>query len=139
MTYTKKQFLEDVKKEAVVLKKHATKEELYRLDFSRLRYDEPISCIYGLVTGFCRNERAVELIGKCCTRFFHNDALGKIARSDDNTEAEKVISEFVNGPVSEKPRSMDFVSSIETYIYLKDAKRENLIDFLKGTRKDLVL
>jgi hypothetical protein len=139
MTYTKKQFIEDVKKEARALREHATKDELDKLDFQTLKYDEPTACIYGQMAFQCRSERASELIGLCCKRFFNNDVLGRIEFAKSRVSIDKAITEEVNGETCDDIGSMAHVSCIETYICLPDAQRKNLIDYLKGNRNDLVL
>lgn len=141
MTYTKKQFLEDVAAEATALKEHATPEELARLDIKKFDPQHQRRCIYGLATGDCRSDRAVELITKCCPRFIHSMALYKIAlgEHDGSDEAFSVIPQFVNGKKWDGEKNLKYVSTIETYIYLPEAQNANLIAFLKGERKDLVL
>lgn len=139
MTYTKKQFLEDVAVEATALKEHATKEELAKLDFSKLQYDSPSGCIYGSMTGWCRNERAIYLIRNCCTKIFNNDVLMGVAESFSGVGREKVIAQHSTDKAPEDLVNMEYVSSIEAYIYMPEAHTKNLIAFLKGERKDLVL
>lgn len=132
MTYTKKQFLEDVAKEARALKRHATKEELSWLNVKTFDPKDEELCIYGQITGMCRSKRAVELMTVCAKRFFKNIVYNAIDIGDN-------ILDEVNGKKSHEPESMDFVSAIETYIATPDAKNKNLIAFLKDERKDLVL
>src|SRR6185312_6258352 len=71
--YTFEQFIKDVKKEVVALRKHAKTEELKKLSIYMLDPMQPTLCIYGLMTGDCRNERAADLIFKCCKRFIINE------------------------------------------------------------------
>lgn len=118
MSYTKKQFLEDVAKEARALKKHATKEEKEKLDFSNLWPNDVTLCVYGQMTGYCDSPRATELI-KACTKKFFFDSHNGFAYTDE-------FSEYLWSP-------------LERYITHDDAQNKNLIDFLKGERKDLVL
>lgn len=133
MRYTKKQFLDDVSKEAKKLKKLATPEEKDNLNFSRFNPNGRSNCIYGQMTGDCRNNRAIELIGKCCIRYVKNP--WQLEEINNFTGLKKNI----NGTKNETPRSLTYFSLIEAYIFMNLAKRENLIAYLKGERKDLVL
>jgi hypothetical protein len=139
MTYTKKQFIEDVKKEASALRKHATKEELDKLGIEILNPHSTDDCLYGQMTGYCRSERAVSLITKCCRRFLSIKALDAMLSAGDSKTALTEIRKHVNGTKSEEPRRIKFISAIETYIGTPFAKNKNLIDYLKGNRNDLVL
>lgn len=146
-TYTKKQFIEDVKKEARALKENATKEETSRLDFDDLDPNSPTRCVYGQMTGSCQNDRAVDLIKKCCVRVIHNC----IDDFDGAPRPMSVISKHVNGKVPEDFRdnrhdssnnifeSITYLSPLETYIASPFGKNANLIAYLKGERNDLVL
>lgn len=136
MTYTKEQFIDDVKAEAKALREHATKEELGRLDFNNLDPNDKRYCIYGLMTGNCNSERAIELITKCCTRYFHNnDVMG-------NMSSFEIAAQRVNGGTcdlaSARGLEIRYFSSIETYIFFGDRKR-NLIAYLRGETDDLNL
>lgn len=139
MTYTKKQFLEDVAKEAVALKKHATVQELERLDYSTFSATSESGCVYGQMTGHCSSKRAHELIRSCCIRLVDN---GKWTRTNFRS-----VYKAVNGPVKSieqlnelrGPSELYFISQMEAYIQGASAKNKNLIDFLKGNRTDLVL
>lgn len=119
MTYTKKQFLEDVAAEATALKEHATAEELAKLDFSNLSANDVARCVYGQMTGYCDSERASILIMQCAPKLYN-------ALYDGQTHPIKDFETF-------------YWSPIEKYILGDDAKNANLIAFLKGERKDLVL
>jgi len=120
-SYTKKQFIEDVKKEAMALRKHATKEEIGKLDFENL---EPLSvtrCIYGQLTGECDTPRASQLIRQCAPVLFE-------------------IADFnERGPIPVTEFQYYHSSPIERYITGKGAKNKNLIAYLKGECNDLVL
>lgn len=143
MTYTKKQFLEDVEKEARALKKNATKEELSKLDFKTFSPQYPDRCVYGQMTGDCFSKRAHRLIKDCCIRLVDNEKFSPLFKPE-------TIYNAVNGkPTSVKKlneaRSPEikwtpaYISALEGYIMLPWAKNANLIAFLKGERKDLVL
>jgi hypothetical protein len=139
MTYTKKQFIEDVKKEARGLRKHATKEELAQLDFKNFDPLNEDDCIYGQCGGSCRSRRAVELITKCCRRFVKNEVYIALSEAASLDDAMAGINRALNGERSESPYTIEYISMIETYIATPDAKNKNLIDYLKGNRNDLVL
>jgi hypothetical protein len=143
MVYTRKQFIQDVTKEAVALKKHATKDELKHLNPFRIDPNDERACIYGQITGNCKSKRACELVFKCCTRYFEaggsfNPTLGfsNAKQNVNGTSIEGVID--AEGLARDRVRMRHF-SSIETYILLPSAKNKNLIDFLKGDRNDLKL
>jgi hypothetical protein len=118
-TYTKKQFIEDVKKEAMALKEHATREELGKLDFTILNPNSGHLCVYGQLTGMCDSDRADELIKECAPRLYVH------------------LDDFVAVPTNNFENF--YWSPIEKYILDDDAKNKNLIDYLKGNRNDLVL
>ncbi len=137
MKYTKKKFLEDVAKEARAIKKHATEKEILNLSFENLNVASFNNCIYGQMTGDCTKQRGVELIETCCKRYVDLDSITRI-----RWEGWKAISRKINGtkpPSKRYPGTIKFLSSIEAYIAMPTAKNENLIAYLKGERKDLVL
>lgn len=147
LNYTKEQFLKDVEKEVRALKRNATEEELSNLDALILNPQSQRSCIYGQLTGSCHSLRASQLIFNCCKRFvefpdgvdvFHADkGFSKIKGLINGSKIKGVkdADQFYD------TRSWDikYFSSIETYIMFPNAKNKNLIAFLRGERKDLVL
>jgi|SRR6185295_18110077 len=147
-TYTKEQFLADVKAEAVALRQHATKEELGRLSFDLLDSANFEHCVYGQMTGNCCSTRALELIWLCCTRFIKMPAnkdlpIGSFTalRSCINGVRPENIStlEQFNTTRDKLWGEIQHFSSIEGYIYLPDSKNENLISYLRGETDDLNL
>jgi hypothetical protein len=149
MTYTKKQFIEDVKKEARALRKNASRAELNKLEFEILNPSAFESCVYGCMTGDCRSPRAATLIHKSCKRYFHQLS-GLRHCQDVGTRPMDIIKEKVKGSkVKGVESAKDFrntrsgviryFSSIETYILMPGNKNKNLIAYLKGERNDLVL
>lgn len=132
MKYTKKQFLADVRIEADAIKANATKNELNKLSSISLDWDRKDACVYGLMTGYCRNERAIELITQCCKKFIHTVG---------SRFSLKTILENANGETAElqKETHIKFVSSIEAYISLPQAENENLIAYIKGESDKLIL
>lgn len=149
INYTKAQFLKDVEKEVRALKKTATKDELLKLDFDNLDPDSGTRCIYGQITGECSSPRASELIFRCCARYVEN--------LPDNGHHEfpaakgfNVVKPLINGTSIEGVTDLksfrqhrgfvlNYFSSLETYIMLPNAKNKNLIAYLRGERKNLVL
>lgn len=134
---TKAEWLKAVKQEARNLKKYATKEELQKLDFETFDPENPQCCIYGQIADNCATPRAVELIKKCCNKMVKSDEWMLIG-----AETFTKLKNRINGKVGDLGRifaSSRYFSSIEAYIVLKDAKNENLINFLKGKTKNLDL
>lgn len=140
MSYTKKDFIEDVKKEARALRKHATKEELANLDIKSFMPQDEELCVYGQLTGTCFSDRAHKLIKSCCIRLVDNEIF--MPASDPNS-----VYDAING----KPRSIrhlnetrrrftpNYLSTLEAYILLPDAQNKNLIAYLKGETNELNL
>lgn len=118
-------------KEATRLKKHATKEELSKLDFDTLHPDHWQRCIYGQMTGDCFSQRAYELILECAPRVY-------VAPLSDSTSCGLEPDGKLNGkPHSIKHHSVRgdyYFSPIERFIYLpgNKGKTKKLISFLKG-------
>jgi hypothetical protein len=108
--------------EATNLKKHATQEELNKLDIKRLFSSQVDLCVYGQMTGICFSERATELMKTCCKRVY-------------NTDAGSVRDCSVNGSPENKNR-IHFWSPIEVFIdqyrNQNNGNNEQLIKFLKG-------
>lgn len=65
MKYISKELEAAVLKEALAINKYATEAEIKKLVISTLEPDSFYSCIYGSMTGDCRNDRAIELITNC--------------------------------------------------------------------------
>lgn len=134
--YTREQFLTDVAAEARALKEHATREERERLSIEKLDPNSRISCIYGLMCFGCESERAIELITKCCPRFFVNN--------NKHTYSLHDVQETANGSTCDLSTrinygSIEHFSSIETYIFTEGNSNANLIAFLRDETKELVL
>lgn len=141
MRYTKKQFLADVAKEAKALKKNATKGELEKIELQHLNPNDAAQCIYGLATGDCRSKRAADLIEKCCVKYFVMGDDGFNFNQGMREVSSRVNGSHVDGFKTERTvrYRTDHFSAIEAYICTPFAKKKNLIDYLKGERKDLVL
>ena len=137
MKYTKKQFFVDVAKEVESLKKNATKEEIERLNITTLMPSKKDSCIYGQMTGDCTTARAIELIGMSCQRYINTSSASKIRNNGID-----FIQGNINGTSIPRRRSgfdVGWFSTLEAYIVLPEAKNKNIIAYLKGEKKTLVL
>jgi hypothetical protein len=116
-----KQYFNNVKKEIINLRNHATKEELNRLDFNELDGLNGTKCIYGQMAKHCHTDRALELIKKCCKTKTSFESL-----SDDETQS--VI------PRSESEFSFSY---LEHFICNYLDHNEMVIKYLKGESDEL--
>ncbi len=138
---TKKQFLADVMHEIEMLKKHATPEEIGRLDFNNFRPSGITSCIYGQMTYKCTSDRAKELMGASCIRQMKLSS----GCTDLNQKGFETISGMINGPYDSRTwnrygsRDWSYLSALEGYINLKGAKNKEIISYLKGEIPKLTL
>lgn len=115
---------EAVLKEAKLLKKNATEQQLDALDFKILNGSNTTLCIYGQMTGCCFSPEAHNLILKCAVPW-----------SDDLLSC-KVREKPKNGLENRASRSF---TAIEHYICRKGANNKDLIYYLKGKRKKLTV
>jgi hypothetical protein len=60
----KSEFLAMVQEELDTIKTKATKEEIGKLELSKFSHRSRYECIYGLMTGICKSDRAKEIFGK---------------------------------------------------------------------------
>lgn len=102
-----------VVKEALRLRKHATKEEKESLVASLIIPDHMFRCIYGTMTGSCNNYRAKELKSKCTVPY---------SSSIDKFEKTKDI----------KFDKFYCFSPIEFYINQEGAKLDDLVGLIKS-------
>jgi len=148
----KSEFLKDVKHEIDMLKKHATKEELSKLDFYKFNYKSGFQCIYGQMTGTCESKRAEELMGKSCIRVFESPSgVSSLGESSFNEIKKHINGENKNQTWNvdglgnhwltgeKKLRNYKHLSALEGYICLKGAKVNNIIRYLKGESDKLTL
>lgn len=119
----KNELKQRVIEEAVKLKEHATKEELERLDFAKLKPLHSGWCVYGQLAGDCHNERAKDLLSLCAKPYTADAAIF----------LETGRTEFVAGE-----RRYAF-SAIEFYINQDNAQNATLISFLRGEREGLTI
>lgn len=145
----KKDFLNDVKHEIDMLKKHATKKELNELNFKTFNPRYPDSCIYGQMTGGCDSGRARVLMNKSCLRIF--DFKSHYEEGVDNLMGETYssIKNKINGDYSgqtwnrncdnSSTRTYQYLSALEGYICLKGSKANHIIDYLQDKTNSLIL
>lgn len=144
MTYTFEQLKEDVRKEAEALRVHATKEELGGIsleEFNPRHYD---GCIYGMCTGDCHNERAIELIQQCTPRFFKEEIFEDIPVFGVDGIVKNANGTIVSNLLEERTKEYKgkgdvHYSAIEAYILLPEAQNANLIAYLRGETDNLEL
>ena len=67
----KSEFLQDVAHGVKMLKKHAFKTELIKLNLETFDQRRVSECIYGQMTGHCGSKRAKRLMDKSCIRVFN--------------------------------------------------------------------
>lgn len=135
--YTEEQLYQDVLSEATSLRELATPPEKNNLNVYTIFPSNREKCVYGQMTGSCNSPRAIELMQKCCTQYFHNEDY-------DLTSLREVLS-HVNGKdsVVVAPRvrrhGIAYFSSIESYIIIKGAKCAELLSYIKGETNELNL
>jgi len=112
-----------VAEEAKSLMEYATVEERNKLNFKELKPNYITSCIYGQMTGGCRNVRAVELLNQCAKPYSRQ--LLRHSKPLNNKEFD--VDSFY------------FYSPIECYINKNEAKNESLISYLRGETDNLKL
>lgn len=133
-----------VKSELKNLRKNATQEELIKLGKNRINPDNRYMCIYGQMTGDCCSDRAIELIRNCCVKL--TSILNMITAHGINDPMSMKRLDTVNLD-SMTPRSWEkddfierrdynYLSPMETYIFLNDAKKKEIIDYLKTGNKE---
>lgn len=143
---TKAEFLKDVAHEVKMLKKHALPEEIAELRFSEFDPFSKSRCIYGQMTGDCRSGRAVDLIMSCCKRVVNNDfdTTGHKNPDGRNMALFTDVEARINGAptrahIFEGDSYIGYLSALETYIQMGDARNSNVISYLKGETKKLEL
>lgn len=141
--YTTNQLIADAAKEAKLLKKHASKSELIALRIDELAASNIHKCIYGQMTGDCFSNRAAELIQLCTPRYFTHAAIAETAQNTIATIARaangQTVKDFKNNRIGRGGYSPIHFSAIEVYITWIGAKNDNLIAYLRGETKKLIL
>jgi hypothetical protein len=118
--------------EARKLKKLITPEEINRLDPYKLDGKSNSKCIYGLITGSCKSERAKELIDACTTKVFVTKAGFKCAVLDSELGDRPEIA-FAD------ERVYFYVSPIEKLTYKSPENGVRILNYLKGITHKLIL
>ncbi len=145
---TKEQFLKNVVQEVNNIKKYATKSEINKLDFDNLIPDSHSRCIYGQMTGDCRSSRASNLIYKSCKSYINDGGIITSKFKDiqsnivNNIPGVKNLKSFKNNRLKKgyyNIHTIEYYSSLETYLFHKGAKIKHIIDYLKGNTKKLIL
>lgn len=139
MQYDKEQFIWDVINEALAIRENATQEERNNLNYFELNASNIHKCIYGQMTGHCNSDRSLELIRKCCTRYFKQVALRSWSTIDyvlSNVNGVRVDRDF---EANRKARmSMQHFSAVEIFIATGHRSlNANLIAYLRGETDEL--
>ena len=119
------QVLPLVIEEALNIKENATSEEIAKLDEDKVNGEDQRKCIYGLMTGHCNTDRAIELIKKCCTRVYN-------VKNWENRLNGHASDIHVG---SQDHRHVIYLSPIElaiSYSYGGKYAARNIIKFIKG-------
>ncbi len=125
---TTEELLPLFRKEAELLRIHATPEEIKSLHSADINPDHVHTCIYGQMTGHCHSERAFELIKLCCDKTFSDSLYANGAL----TEAHKTATRRTGSPFAAT------WSPIEKYIVTATpAKIGKLVNFIQGTSQSL--
>lgn len=147
----KQEFLEAVEKEIILIKKHAKKENLKDLNIDLLDSSNSQHCIYGQITGDCRSLEAKRLMNLCCKKIFVVDAGVQDLMGKKFSKVKEFLDEKYNGQTwDESPeevidgvkcltRTYSYLSVLEGYLCLKNAKIKKVFDFLEGKSKNLNL
>lgn len=134
---TREEFLKDVEHEVRMLFKHATPEEIAKLNFNTFNNHNAERCIYGQMTGDCRTVRAKELMDLSCVRVMDvEDGSKNCTNWNDDFKVNgeytgqtwQYMSLLRNGYYR---RNWSHLSALEAYICLEDAKVENIYAFLQ--------
>jgi hypothetical protein len=147
----KSEFLVDVIHEIKALKANATVEELAALDLNYLNPKSSNLCIYGQMTGYCASQRAKELMDVSCIRVWDFTTSEPISSRRSQPYTFDEIKDSINGSYSRQTweeliltstdsdwyRDYNYISALEGYICLTDAKLKPIIDYLKGEIESL--
>lgn len=133
------ELLDLVVEEAINLKKHATKEELLKLNYSDMSGDSQFSCIYGQMTGDCLSKRAYELIHKCCQRvYITNDISNRLGASTLNGKPEKLAENLIIDRLDYYSSPIEvFLFKYKEELYTDSIYVKRLVKFLKGEINEL--
>lgn len=119
-----KDFIMDVLYEINHIKKHATKEEISRLDFEEFSPERIDKCIYGQMTGDCFSKRAEQLMPK------KHDAIFNLLNGKSKIN-------FIKDMQLNDEQSFTVLEVFVSLNY-KD-QNAGIIRYLKGETEDIVL
>lgn len=125
-----KSYINNVIKEINNIKINATKEEIDKLNIETLTPSDGYQCIYGQMTGYCFNFRAVELIQLCCktkTSFY-----GLLYNETQDVKPRQVKPRQVN-------KNINSFSYLEHFISNYKENNKNIIDYIKEKTETLTL
>ena len=131
--------IQAVKNELIALKKHATEEEINKLDIGYLNPEDYNLCIYGLMTGNCLNKRAKELLN-LSSNIDDFILLPRIVRNSLESEypIKTSIEESRQQNVSNLSSLLYYISPLENYIMeANNLILHNIIRFLKDEISDI--
>lgn len=144
--YTWKKFLSDVTKEVELIKVHATKEEKNELNLDYFNPSSPSNCVYGQMAGDCCSSRAHKLIFKCCQKYLVNHKPNdeyefnpEFVLKNMNGTKPKGVKKHADLSSKRNLFSMQYLSALEAYIILPKAKNKNIINYIKGKKRVLIL
>jgi len=127
-------FLKEVREEIEHIKKHATQHELSNLDYSWFNPFYPNKCIYGMMTGHCDSRRANKL---------YNKKYGSIGDHNSEDKPTQTLKELVGDDSyfndDEDFFEIDSFTPLEVYVSLKDARKRNVVKYLKNEISELKL
>jgi len=122
---TKDKFLKKVLAEVANIKANATKKEIANLNANLLDPMTRTMCIYGLMTGDCTSDRAIELTPKIYSDVgLPNTTFTEKQRKGCFTKPQSLLYSF---------------TPLEIYITMKGAKTNEIIQFIKGKINTLKL
>lgn len=125
-----------VRQEAILLKNHASQEDLQNINFEDINGLSAEYCIYGQITGNCYNEEATRLFNLCAVPYRRG------IYSDFNMgSAEPGPANATCFDENGDARRQGNHSAIEYYISLpeNEYKLQGLGDYLKGKTDKLIL
>lgn len=125
-----KLFLKRVKDEAQKLRKQLTDIEKVNLSIGVLYPSSRYSCVYGLATGECRSDRAVELIQVCC----HEEKMVNQLKKGLYT-----VNKLKKNGVVKKLTHTKYLSYIEVFIIHEKFRGNNnsLANYISGKTNKL--
>lgn len=133
----KQEFLQEVQEELDNIKTKATKKEINNLKFKDLMHDSSSSCIYGLLTGDCKSDRAKELSPK---NYYY------VQLDEFEKDPWAILTNDNFYPFEEQDFKTSSVigygvfTALEKYLFMVDPlKHKQIIKYLKGTLKTINL